>query len=416
MDARSPRQPDALVSTDDAVAPALTGERNPSRERIGVVLINLGTPDAPTPRAVRRYLREFLSDPRVIDISAPARWLLLNAIILPFRPRRSAHAYAQIWTDAGSPLLIHTTKLAEELERSLGPRFVVRVAMRYGSPSIESALDGLRAARTSQIVAVPLFPQYASASTGTALDKLYRIAGRALTVPHVRVAPPFYAHEGFVRATAAIAAPILAARGPEHVVMSYHGLPERQVTAADETQRYCLAREDCCAAIGESNHMCYRAQCFATSRAIAAALRLAPGSYTVAFQSRLGRTPWIGPATDEVIVQLAGRGVRKLAVLCPSFVSDCLETLEEIGLRGREQWLAAGGEELTLVPCVNAHPEWVAGLSRIVRELVAEPDRPAGTVPRAAAWSEPSSNGRSASPAAPAAAQRVLSRPVPERS
>jgi ferrochelatase len=347
--------------------PAKVGAAPGGHARTGVLLVNLGTPDAPTPAAVRRYLKEFLGDPRVIDLPGPLRWLLLRAVILPFRPRRSAHAYAQIFTERGSPLRLYTDALAAKLQRALGESHVVAVGMRYGSPLLRDALGALRAAALSRIVVVPLFPQYASASTGTALEAVYAIAGESLTVPHLAIVPPYFDHPAFIEAVAAVARPLLAASDPDHVVMSYHGLPERQIRASDPTGSHCLMRGDCCERIAAANAMCYRAQCVATSRALAHALDLDPDRYTIAFQSRLGRAAWIGPATDKIIPELAANGHRRLAVICPSFVSDCLETLEEIGLRARDQWRGTGGTDFTLIPCVNDHPTWVQGVAALVK-------------------------------------------------
>jgi ferrochelatase len=215
----------------------------------------------------------------------------------------------------------------------------------------------------SRIVALPLFPQYAGSSTGSALEALYRRAGQRWNVPPLEVLGDFFDEPGFVAAVAEVARPALAALAPDHVLLSYHGLPERQVRRSDPTGAHCLAHEDCCAAIVPANRRCYRAQCFATSRALVDALGLDAARVTTSFQSRLGRTPWIQPFTDEVLPRLYERGVRRLAVLCPSFVADCLETLEEIGIRAREQWRELGGDELALVPCVNAAPAFVETLA-----------------------------------------------------
>jgi ferrochelatase len=333
----------------------------------GVLLVQLGTPDAPEPGAVRRYLREFLGDPRVLDVPAPARFALLYGAILPRRPRASARAYRAIWTAAGSPLLVHSRAFADALAKELGDGFRVALGMRYGAPSLVAAVESLAAARAARVVVLPLFPQYAASSTGSALERALALLGRRWNVPAVASVPPFFDDPGFVAAAAAVARPALEAARPDHVLFSYHGLPERQVRRSDASGGHCLARADCCDAPGAALAFCYRAQCFATSRALVAALGLDPARASTSFQSRLGRTPWIRPYTDEVLPELAARGVRRLAVLCPSFVADCLETLEEIGLRGRAQWRAEGGEELALVPCVNATPAWVSAAAALVR-------------------------------------------------
>jgi ferrochelatase len=342
-----------------------------TRRPVGVLLVNLGTPEAPRPREVRRYLREFLSDPRVIDIPALPRWLLLNAVILPTRPRASAAAYAKIWTPEGSPLLVHGRALRTAVAAELGDGFAVELAMRYGEPSLRDGLASLHAADVSEILMLPLFPQYSEAANGSVLARVRELTQPAAGRPPVRALDAFYADPGFVSAWAAIARLELDAFGPEHILFSYHGLPERQVRAADPSGRHCLASESCCDAIGPANRGCYRAQCFATTRALAQALELPHAAHTTSFQSRLGRTPWIRPYTDCVLQDLAARGVRRLAVLCPAFVADCLETLEEIGIRARAQWQELGGEELHLVPSLNAHPLWLSAVAQMIRTALA---------------------------------------------
>ncbi len=333
---------------------------------LGLLLINLGTPDAPRPREVRRYLREFLGDPRVIDLPAPARWLLLEGAILPFRPRRSAAQYAKIWTPEGSPLLVHGRALRDRVAERLGHGWAVALGMRYGRPSLREALRRLEERGAREVLALPLFPQYASSSTGSALEALFAEPAAA-RLSRVRAQGPFWDAPGFARAWRAVAAPALDDFRPDHVLFSYHGLPERQIRAADRSGDHCLASADCCAPLRGPGHHCYRAQCYATTDALVGALGLDPARTSTAFQSRLGATPWIRPYTDLVLPELAARGVRRLAVACPSFVADCLETLEEIGIRAREQWRGLGGEALALVPCPNAEPAWVDAVAELVR-------------------------------------------------
>lgn len=335
----------------------------PATRPLGVLLVNLGSPEAPTPRAVRRYLREFLGDPRVLDLPALPRKLLLEGAILPTRPRRSAEAYAKVWTPEGSPLLVHGRALRDALAKRLGVGFVVELAMRYGVPAIGPAIDRLAAADCCRILVVPLFPQYSAAATGSALEAVYRAAGARWNVPPLDVLDSYYDDPGFIGALAAVARELPEERRPDHLLLSYHGLPERQIRKSDPTGAHCFASNDCCAVVGRANRFCYRAQCVATSRAVARALGIRDEDWTIAFQSRLGRTPWIRPYTDEMLPFLRERGVRRLAVMCPSFVADCLETIEEIGLRAREQWLALGGEDLVLIPCLNAHPAWVEAVA-----------------------------------------------------
>lgn len=335
----------------------------------GLLLLNLGTPDAPTTPAVRRYLAQFLSDPRVLDMNPVGRWLLLHAVILRFRPSKSAEAYRAIWDDRGSPLLYHSRDLAAAVADRLGPAWRVALGMRYGAPSIASALAELEAAGVDRIVVLPLFPQYASSSTGSALEEVFRVVSRGAVVPPVEVVPAFYDDPGFVAAFARVGQPVLDQLSPDHVLFSFHGLPERHVQATDPTRAHCLAREGCCDAIVAANRHCYRAQSFATARALAGALGLAADRWSVAFQSRLGKIPWIQPYTDRRLDELAAAGVKRLAVFCPAFVADCLETLEEIGMRAREQFRAGGGEELVLVPSLNATPPWADAVADLARRF-----------------------------------------------
>ncbi len=338
-----------------------------TNSRTGALLVNLGTPDSPSVPDVRRYLREFLNDPRVIDIPALGRWLLLNLIILPFRPKKSAAAYAKIWTPEGSPLLLHGRALADAVGRELGPDWVVELGMRYGQPSIASALERLRAANVSQLIALPLFPQYSEAATGSALAKLTQEMQRSGYAPPLETISAFYDAPGFTRSVANAATESLREFAADFVLFSYHGLPERQVRASDPSGAHCLASDDCCASVPEANPDCYRAQCFATTRAVAKILDLGPEQHATAFQSRLGRTPWIQPFTDHILVELAARGIKRLAVICPSFTADCLETLEEIGIRAAEQWRDLCGGELRLIPAVNARPDWAREVAEAFR-------------------------------------------------
>jgi len=335
---------------------------------IGILLSNLGTPDAPTPAAVRPYLRQFLTDRRVIDIPWLWRQLLVRAIIAPFRSPRSAHAYASVWTDAGSPLMVHSKALAAAVARELGPGFRVALGMRYGTPSLGSALTELVQAGCDEIRLLPLYPQHAGATTASTVEETWRLAGAMETPPRIVPLPSFPDLEGFVAAQAGTIRPFLESLPSEgrHVLFSYHGLPERQVKRADPSGSRCLGSSSCCDRLEETNRHCYRAQCFATSRALVRALDLPEGSFDTTFQSRLGRIPWIGPATDATVVALPSRGVRHLVVATPSFVTDCLETLEEVGMGLRASFLAAGGETFALAPCVNDSPTWVRAVAELV--------------------------------------------------
>jgi ferrochelatase len=332
----------------------------------GVLLVNLGTPDAPHTKEVRRYLAEFLSDPRVLDIPWLGRMALLHGVILRTRPAQTAAAYQKVWTDAGSPLLVHSEAFAQAVGEALGPDYRVALGMRYGNPSIASALDRLLAEPLSRLLVLPLFPQWSSAATESALVKLRAEIAKRRDAPPLVELGDFYDDPGFVGAFAEVTRPVLAEFQPDHVLFSYHGLPERQVRRS--APAHCFTFERCCDSVDVANRRCYRAQCFATSRALIEALSLAPDATSTSFQSRLGRTPWIQPYTDVVLPELAQQGVKRLAVLCPAFVADCLETLEEIEIRAAEQWGEAGGEALRLVPSLNAHPAWVSVVVDWMRE------------------------------------------------
>jgi ferrochelatase len=337
-------------------------------EKVGLLLVNLGTPESPRPADVRRYLREFLSDPRVLDIPSFRRWLVLNFLILPFRPRRSGRAYAEIWTAQGSPLLVHTRNLATKVAERLPESTVVELAMRYGEPSLAAALERLSARGVERVALFPLYPQYSSAATGSTLERVFALAARRWNVPYLQVVPPFYDHPAFLDACAAIARPILARVRPDRVFFSFHGLPERHVRKSDRSGTHCLRRPDCCDRIVEANRSCYRAQCFATARLLADRLDVDESRRVVCFQSRLGRTPWIRPYTDEEIPREARAGARRAVILSPAFVADCLETLEELGLRAARAWREHGGETFELVPAVNASDAWADAVVAIARE------------------------------------------------
>ncbi len=341
-----------------------------SQPQQGVLLLNIGTPDSTSVADVRRYLAEFLSDPRVIDIHPVARWLLLHAVILRVRPKRSAEAYSEVWTERGSPLLFHSQDLAAALQQRLNGEASVRLAMRYGNPSIADALEAFARDGVDRIAVLPLFPQYSAATTGSAIEATKAAANSRWNLPQLQMIGEHADDPGYIEALAATLRPALEP-APDHILFSFHGLPERHVRKGDPSGGHCLQRGDCCEVVVDANRRCYRAQCFATARALQAVVGLADEQLSVAFQSRLGRTPWIGPHTDATLAELGRQGVKRLVVMTPSFVADCLETIEEIGLRGRETFLEAGGGEMILVPCLNASPSWVDGLEALVRARVA---------------------------------------------
>jgi protoporphyrin/coproporphyrin ferrochelatase len=343
--------------------------------RIGVVVLQLGTPDAPTPQALRPYLKQFLSDPRVLDMPAFFRWLLVNVVILPTRPKQSAKAYASIWTKEGSPLAVISRRFTAALQAELGVgRFDVRLAMSYGSPSTPEVLRSMVDQGYSRIILLPMYPQYASATTGGTLAGIFETLKDFTNVPAIQVVPPFFQDPGFIETLVDNTANVVARLKPDRILFSYHGLPEKQILKSASADHTCLKRDDsCCSHLTDKNSFCYRAQCFATSRALVEGLRKKMGdsipSTQTSFQSRLGRTPWIKPYTDEVLHSLPSQGVKRLAVVSPAFTADCLETLEELGDRGKHGFLEAGGEAFELVPAVNDSSRFVQAAAGWVRNL-----------------------------------------------
>lgn len=335
----------------------------------GYLITNLGTPASPREQDVRTYLDEFLMDPHVVDLPRPLRRLLLSLVILRTRPRRSAEAYRAIWTDdgtpMGSPLLAISTGLAEALERELAAP--VALGMRYGSPSLRDGITQLLARGVTRLVVAPLYPQFADSTVTTTREAVARVIDNVDNSVQIDWLPPFYREPAFIDALAQT-----VRSQPrdtwDHLLLSYHGLPERHLTRADPTIGHCLQHPNCCEVPSPAHATCYRHQVFATSRALAATLDLDPTDWSVSFQSRLGRLPWLRPYTDETLAELPGRGIRRLLVACPAFVADNLETLEEMAMQGRETFLAAGGESFTVLPCVNTDEDWVRGLAGLLSE------------------------------------------------
>lgn len=331
----------------------------------GLLLIQLGTPSAPDIKHVRRYLRIFLSDKRVIDLPALLRHALINLIILPFRSKRSTQAYQSIWTEHGSPLRVLSESLKHKLQKHLGEHHKVVLGMRYGEPSLKQALLDL--ADCDRITVLPLYPQYASSTNGSSLEEVLHYFSKQTVVPSLHVIRDFYAHPAFIKAQAKQIKPYLDTY--DYCLFSYHGLPVRHIEKTG-CKHVC---PEACPKPEDSNTACYRAQCFETTRQLAKVLKLTENQYDTAFQSRLGKTPWIKPYTDEVLEELANRGIKRLVVTCPAFVTDCLETLEEIGMRAKAEWLALGGEQLTLVPCLNDEEDWIKALENIVSTRIDTP-------------------------------------------
>ncbi len=344
---------------------------------IGVLLLNLGTPATPDIKSVRKYLAKFLADKRVIDLPWLLRQLLLYGFILPFRPKVSAKAYQQIWTAQGSPLLVHNLQLCEKLEKDLGQNYCLSLGMSYGQPSIRNAIHLLREKNCQEIIVLPLFPQYSSAATGTALEKCLAILKEETHIPSLTIINHFYDRPEFIEAWKQVINTYTLHFKPNMWLFSYHGLPVNQLTKVCNQSASCLQQENCLKITTtdvDYLHTCYRQQCFSTTHLLAQALGLSSHQYRTAFQSRLGRTPWITPYTDQLLAELIQQGVKNLAVVCPSFVADCLETLEEIGIRAKKIWHSLGGDCLTVLPCLNSHPIWVKGLGQIIRTYRSSPE------------------------------------------
>lgn len=325
-----------------------------------ILLINLGTPQAPVKKHVRAFLKEFLSDKRVIDLPSIIRYCLLYGIILPFRTGKTTHAYQTVWTENGSPLMQHSVNLTNKLQARLGSDYEVALGMRYGKPSITSALNQLKSC--DKITIIPLYPQYSSAASGSSIEAALTKLAKQLTLPSLVVLRDFHRDDSYIQAQAALIKPYLA--NHDHLLLSYHGLPERHLEQGG-CQPLCKAPCPSTSLIS-TNQSCYRAQCYETSRLLAKSLDLSESNYTTSFQSRLGKTEWIKPYTDSILVTLIQQGVRRLAISCPSFVADCLETIEEIGMRAQEQWHELGGEQLTLIPCLNDNDQWVDALRSMI--------------------------------------------------
>ena len=339
-----------------------------SMKKTGVLLIQLGTPDSPKTRDVRKYLTEFLNDPRVIDIPWIARKILVNGIIVPFRAPKSAKIYKELWnlSDGVSPLMTHTKNVQTLLQESFQQENVtIEMAMRYQNPSMDSVLERMHKANYDEIIILPLFPQYASASTGSAVEKAMDIIRKWWVIPEVKIISQFYDNEGYI---SSIVDNVKAfqIKDYDHVLFSYHGLPERQVDKVYEGTDLC-SDQPCETEINEENKFCYKATSFATTRLIAEKIGLTEDQYTVCFQSRLDKK-WLTPFSDKVVEEWGKKGAKKLLVFSPAFVADCLETLIEIGEEYQEIFEENGGEKVQLVPRSNSHPLFVKGLEKLIRQ------------------------------------------------
>lgn len=332
----------------------------------GLLLVNLGSPASTAVADVKSYLNQFLMDPYVVDLAWPMRRLLVS-LILARRPAESAQAYRQIWWPDGSPLIVLGQRLRDLVRQQWdGP---VELGMRYAQPSIEQALLDLVAQNVDEIVLAPLYPQFADSTTTTAIMETRRLMAKHGINIKLKILPPFYADPGYIEALYASAKDALE-QDFDHLLLSFHGLPERHLHKTDPTGKHCLSSADCCQQAPEQVlASCYRAQCMRSAELFARRAGLAPQQWSVAFQSRMGRAKWIEPYTEEQLDKLAASGVKKLLVMSPAFVADCVETLEELAIRGQEQFVAAGGESLQLVPCLNDHPAWAATLTGLCQKL-----------------------------------------------
>jgi ferrochelatase len=329
-----------------------------------VLLVNLGSPDSTSVPDVRRYLQEFLGDDRVIDKpgSAFLRSLIVKRIIAK-RAANSAHAYEQIWTKEGSPLIVISKNVQQKLAATLGLATPVYLAMRYGSPSIASVLEQIAADGVDELLLFPQYPHYATSSWETVVVKVFAEAGRVAPRLRVSIVQPFYADDDFIEALHTATAPYLQ-QPHDYVLFSYHGIPERHLRQADTSHAHCLTARDCCSTCTPIHATCYRAQCFATTRALVARAQIAADKHSISFQSRLGREPWLSPYTDHELPRLAREGRKRMLVLCPAFVADCLETIEEIRVEAKELFLGAGGETFQQIPCLNDHPSYIDFLAK----------------------------------------------------
>ncbi|MFP4492641.1 MAG: ferrochelatase [Puniceicoccaceae bacterium] len=325
-----------------------------------VLLLNLGSPASTDVADVRAYLREFLMDGRVLDAPKPVRWIVVNGFILPFRPKSSAEAYRKVWTDEGSPLLATSERVRLALDHPDCPVFL---AMNYGRPSIPDEVRKIREAGITDLHIMPQYPHYAMSSYETVVVKTMEVLRAEAPGIRTSLLQPFYRDDDYLDALAAVARPYVE-KDPDLVLFSFHGIPERHLRKTDPSHAHCLASEDCCEQCHPAHATCYRHQCRTTAHLAARRFGLSPEQYRISFQSRLGRDPWLTPYTDKTLEELPSEGIRRLLVICPAFTADCLETLEEISMEGRDSFLEAGGEWFEQIPCLNDHPVWIETLRK----------------------------------------------------
>ncbi len=334
----------------------------------GVLLVNLGSPDSTSVTDVKRYLDEFLMDKRVIDVPYLLRAFIVRGIILNTRPKKSAQAYKKIWWEEGSPLIVLSERLLKKVQTQVSAP--VELAMRYGNPSLKSGLKKLHDQGISEVLLIPLYPQFAMATTETILVQARTLCKKYFPGLTLTEFPAFYNKKEYVEVLSKSIRDFLSDKTWEHLLFSYHGVPERHIKKSDITKSHCQINMQCCNTPSPAHEFCYRHQCYETTRQVAAYLNLKEGSYSTSFQSRLGRDPWLQPYTDKTVETLAQNGVKKLAVVTPAFVSDCLETLEEIGMEANHSFKDLGGDEFHTVPCINDRDNWVNALSSWINEWV----------------------------------------------
>ncbi|MFK2819166.1 ferrochelatase [Flavobacteriaceae sp. LMIT009] len=332
----------------------------------GVLLVNLGSPDSPDPKDVKKYLDEFLMDPRVIDVPFWARALIVRGIILNTRPKASAKAYKKIWWEEGSPLIVISEKLKNKVQEQLD--IPVALAMRYGSMSIESGIQQLVDNGIEEVFLVPLYPQFAMATTETITVLANEL--RVSKFPNIKITslPAFYNKEDYINVLSNSIAEYLKEKDYDHLLFSYHGVPERHIKKRDVTRSHCKINGECCNTPSRAHEFCYRHQCYEVTKQVAKKMNLKEGTYSTSFQSRLGFDPWLQPYTDRTIERLGNEGIKNMAIVTPAFVSDCLETLEEIAMEGKEIFHEVGGEEFTTVPCLNDRDDWASVLVKWIND------------------------------------------------
>jgi ferrochelatase len=343
------------------------------KSKTGIFLVNLGSPDSYEPADVKEYLREFLLDEKVIDLPKPLRKFLVEGIILNIRPKESGEAYEAIWWEDGSPLIVISNRVLIKLRSKFGADIPISLGMRYGNPSIKSGIEDLLVQNPDleEVFLIPLYPQYAMATTETVTERTKEVISEFFPHLKLKLKEPFFNDPGYIQALGESMKPHLP-DDLDHLLFSYHGVPERHIKKRDITGNHCLKFENCCENTSVAHAFCYRHQDLMTTKQVAAYLDLDNKSYTYsnAFQSKLGIDPWLSPATDKELERLAKEGKKKVAVVCPAFISDCIETLEEIGIRGEEEFIEAGGEELVLIPCINDHDLWIDVLEAWCNEVL----------------------------------------------